>query len=143
MKNYNLTSETNTRLSFTSVFRFALIGMVSLFLSLNANSQAHADMQMVFVGSTATTADFDVVLTNDGTTTLNFHDMVMRANNNAPGTIATAGSVITVIALNNNPIPAWTVSGLTWPGMTGNLIYNQTYPSFKLNQGTFLNPSGG
>jgi hypothetical protein len=136
MKNYNLTSETNTRLSFTSVFRFALIGMVSLFLSMNTNAQTHADMQMVFVGSTDTTADFDVVLTNDGTTALNFNAIVMRANNATVSTITTSGSTITVIALNNNTIPAWTNSNGTWPAITGNLSYFQTGGSFKLNHST-------
>ncbi|MGJ8661024.1 MAG: T9SS type A sorting domain-containing protein [Bacteroidota bacterium] len=134
MKNYYFTSISKAPKSLSSLFRNAFLGVFALIVSLNLNAQTHAIMHMEFISSTDTTADFDVILTNDGTTTLNFNAIVLRANNAAITSIATPGAVVDVIALNNNTIPAWTYGGSTWPGLVGDLAYNQLGPAYKLNQ---------
>ncbi len=113
--------------------RLALLCFFALFMNFNITAQDHINMDFVFISSNSTQADFDVILTNDGTTTLKFNSIVMRGDNDAIANIATAGSVVTCSALQNNTNPAWSFLGNVWPGNGAVVTYNQNGPTFKLN----------
>lgn len=119
-----------------TILRTATLFFAALTINTHLNAQEHIDMQMVFVGSTNTTADFDIVLTNDGTTTLNFNAIVLRANNSEISTITTGGSTVTAYALNNNPDPAWSNSGNTGPSVASAIAYNPNGAALKLREST-------
>ena len=83
-----------------------------------ANSQA-VTVDFVWVGSTANTADFDVIITNTGVPALKFNSMIVRGNHAASITTGT----ISWNALNNNSLAAWNVGAGAWPNNTANLPY--------------------
>ena len=83
-----------------------------------ANSQA-VTVDFVWVGSTANTADFDVIVTNTGGPALRFNSMIVRGNHAAGITTGT----ISWNALNNNSLAAWNVGAGAWPNNTANLPY--------------------
>jgi hypothetical protein len=135
MKRNHTLFRKNSRSGFYTLAQTAALFMVALTLGNNLNAQEHVDINMVLIGSTSTTADFDIVLTNDGTTELKFNAIVIRANNAPISSITTPGSTISAIALNNNPDPAWNING-TAPNIVSNMSYLQNGTAFKLNENT-------
>jgi hypothetical protein len=73
-------------------------------------------MDMEWLGSTANTADFQIRLTNTGTTSVKFNALIIRGVHSPKITTGT----VTWKALNDNSLPAW----LGWPNTgTANLPY--------------------
>jgi hypothetical protein len=81
----------------------------------NAASTVAIKMDMEWLGSTANTADFQIRLTNVGTSATKLNALIIRGIH-APN--LTSGT-ITWKALNNNTDPSW----LGWPKVTTNLPY--------------------
>ena len=92
--------------------------MLMFAMNQAANSQA-VTVDFVWVGSTANTADFDVIVTNTGGPALRFNSMIVRGNHAAGITTGT----ISWNALNNNSLAAWNVGAGAWPNNTANLPY--------------------
>ncbi len=72
-------------------------------------------MDMEWLGSTTNTADFQIRLTNTGTTVVKLNALIIRGVHAPKITTGT----ITWKALNDNTDPAW----LGWPKVTTNLPY--------------------
>lgn len=72
-------------------------------------------MDMEWLSSTTNTADFQIRLTNTGTTVVKLNALIIRGVHAPKITTGT----ITWKALNNNTDPAW----LGWPAVTSNLPY--------------------
>ncbi len=100
-------------------------------MSSGLNAQSQITMDMVWVGSTANTADFDIVLTNTGATTLKFNGIIIRGPHAPVASISTGGT-ISWNALNNNTNPAWNNGTAGWPNLASNLPYS-TSTAFNLN----------
>ncbi|MFY7883974.1 MAG: hypothetical protein ACOVOV_03920, partial [Dolichospermum sp.] len=92
--------------------------MLMFAMNQAANSQA-VTVDFVWVGSTANTADFDVIVTNTGGPALKFNSMIVRGNHAAGITTGT----ISWNALNNNSLAAWNVGAGAWPNNVANLPY--------------------
>ena len=72
-------------------------------------------MDMEWLGSTSNTADFQIRLTNTGTTVVKLNALIIRGVHAPKITTGT----ITWKALNDNTDPGW----LGWPSVTSNLPY--------------------
>jgi len=72
-------------------------------------------MDMEWLGSTSNTADFQIRLTNTGSTVVKLNALIIRGVHAPKITTGT----ITWQALNNNTDPSW----LGWPAVTSNLPY--------------------
>jgi Secretion system C-terminal sorting domain/Fibronectin type III domain len=109
------------------------MSLIILFLLICSGVQAQTQitMNMVWVGSTANTADFDVVLINTGTTTLKFNGIIIRGPH-APIATISSGGTVSWNSLNNNTDPAWNNGIGVWPNQTANLPYS-TATAFNLN----------
>ncbi|NBP75111.1 MAG: hypothetical protein EBU61_03650, partial [Crocinitomicaceae bacterium] len=92
-------------------------------------------MDMEWLSSTASTADFQIRLTNSGSTPIKFNSLVLRGVHSPS---ITTGA-ITWRALNDNTLPAW----LGWPAVTSNLPYvaSSRKLNFSSNTGIFTNSS--
>ncbi len=116
LKNLNTKTGYLGRISFIS--KIFMTFMLMFCMNQAAKSQA-VTVDFVWVGSTANTADFDVVITNTGTPALKFNSLIVRGNHNASITSGT----ISWTALNNNALAAWNVGAGAWPNNTVNLPY--------------------
>ena len=96
---------------------------------------AFLQMDLEWVGSTATTADFQIRLINTGTTVVKFNSMVLRGNHLAG--IITGAGVFTWAPLNDNTLPEW----LGWPSYTTNAPYTvgSRLLNFSSSTGIFTN----
>jgi len=72
-------------------------------------------MDIEWLGSTTNTADFQIRLTNTGTSVIKLNALIIRGVHSSKITTGT----ITWRALNNNTDPSW----LGWPKVTTNLPY--------------------
>ena len=97
---------------------FCITAILLILFSTKITAQA-VTVDFVWVGSTANTADFDVVVTNTGVPALKFNSMIVRGNHAAGITTGT----ISWNALNNNSLAAWNVGAGAWPNNTANLPY--------------------
>ncbi|NDA99261.1 MAG: hypothetical protein EBY31_08685, partial [Flavobacteriia bacterium] len=106
------------------------VNCVAQVLNLSINSSIRMDME--WLSSTASTADFQIRLTNTGTTPVKFNALIIRGVHSPS---ITTGS-ITWKALNNNTLPGW----LNWPNTgTANLPYisSQRKLNFSSSTGIF------
>ena len=118
MKLKNLNTKTGYLGLKSMVTKVFMTFMLMFAMNQAANSQA-VTVDFVWVGSTANTADFDVVVTNTGVPALKFNSMIVRGNHAAGITTGT----ISWNALNNNSLAAWNVGAGAWPNNTANLPY--------------------
>ena len=98
--------------------------------NLSINSSIRMDME--WLSSTASTADFQIRLTNTGTTPVKLNALIIRGVHSPSITTGT----ITWKALNNNTLPGW----LNWPNTgTANLPYisSQRKLNFSSSTGIF------
>ena len=85
-------------------------------LSISASTTASVRMDMEWLSSTASTADFQIRLTNTGSIPVKFNALIIRGVHSPSITTGT----ITWKALNDNTLPGW----LNWPNTgTNNLPY--------------------
>ena len=106
------------------------VSCVAQVLILTINSSA-IKMDMEWLSSTVNTADFQIRLTNTGSSIVKFHSLIIRGVHAAN---LTTGNV-SWVALNNNTIPAW----LSWPQITIDLPYivSSRKLNFSSNTGIF------
>ncbi|UPT71109.1 MAG: T9SS type A sorting domain-containing protein [Flavobacterium sp. JAD_PAG50586_2] len=97
--------------------KFLVAFMLFLGLSQSATAQ-QVTMQMVWVGSTATTADFDILLSNTSSNgaTLKFNSIIVRGNH-AANLLQGGTGTITWAPLNNNTNPEWNNGTAQWPNV--------------------------
>jgi len=106
------------------------VNCVTQVLNLSINSSIRMDME--WLSSTASTADFQIRLTNTGTTPVKLNALIIRGVHSPS---ITTGS-ITWKALNDNTLPGW----LNWPNTgTNNLPYisSQRKLNFSSSTGIF------
>lgn len=113
MKNFNQVRELKTKFSFST----NLLSVFMFLLSFSSIAQEQVTMSLEWLGSTSTTADFQVRLTNTGTLPLNFNSLIVRGTHS--DNIVTNGASISFSALNNNTNSAWN----NWPNYTNPLSY--------------------
>ena len=118
MKLKNLNTKTGYLGLKSMVTKVFMTCMLMFAMNQAANSQA-VTVDFVWVGSTANTADFDVIVTNTGVPALKFNSMIVRGNHAAGITTGT----ISWNALNNNSLAAWNVGAGAWPNNVANLPY--------------------
>ncbi len=118
MKLKNLNTKTGYLGLKSMVTKVFMTCMLMFAMNQAANSQA-VTVDFVWVGSTANTADFDVIVTNTGGPALKFNSMIVRGNHAAGITTGT----ISWNALNNNSLAAWNVGAGAWPNNVSNLPY--------------------
>ena len=99
------------------VTRFTALVALMFAFTTGVQAQSQITMDMVWVGSTANTADFQVVLTNTGTTALKFNGIIIRGPHALASSITTGGT-ISWNALNDNTNPAWNNGTGAWPNLT-------------------------
>jgi len=101
--------------SLSTKFFMAFVLLLGLSKGLSAQQ---VTMEMVWVGSTATTADFDIVLRNTGAVPLAFNGIVLRGNH-AVNLLQGGTGTISWNALNNNAVSGWS----NWPNLSTALGY--------------------
>jgi len=110
-------------------FLFLMLFISSYF---KAQTISAIRMDMEWLSSTTNTADFQIRLTNTGTSTVTFNALIIRGVHSPS---ITTGA-ITWKALNDNTLPGW----LNWPNTgTANLPYSSTLRklNFSSSNGIF------
>jgi len=110
----------------------ASILFLSLFITSFLRAQTAIRMDMEWLSSTANTADFQIRLTNTGTTVVKFNSLILRGVHSSCITTGT----ITLSALNDNSLPGW----LAWPQTGTNTlpyISGQRKLNFSSSTGIF------
>ena len=115
------------------LFKFLLPSVLILVsYSLRSQTTIAVKMDMEWLSSTSSTADFRIRLTNTGTTPVKLNALIIRGVHSPS---ITTGS-ITWKALNDNTLPGW----LNWPNTgTNNLPYisSQRKLNFSSSNGIF------
>ena len=115
MKNFNQVRELNTKLPFSA----KLLSVFMFLLSFSSIAQEQVTMSLEWLGSTSTTADFQVRLTNTGALPLKFNSLIIRGKH--AENIVTDGASISFKALNTNTNSEWN----NWPNFTNALAYRE------------------
>lgn len=115
MKNSNQVRELNTKLLFSA----KLLSVFMFLLSFSSIAQEQVTMSLEWLGSTPTTADFQVRLTNTGALPVKFNSIIIRGKHAEK--IVTDGASISFKALNTNTNSEWN----NWPNFTNTLAYRE------------------
>jgi hypothetical protein len=122
MKLKNLITQNSFGRRFSSITKIMMSLVVLLAISKGVSAQNNVNINMTWVSSTSTTADFDVYLTNTGTSTLKFNGIVFRGNHAGYKTIVdtTAGTSPSFSWQNLSANALTTATPLTAGGTVGN-----------------------
>ncbi len=138
MKNSNQVRE--TKFSFSA----KLLSVFMFLLSFSSVAQEQVTMSLEWLGSTTTTADFQVRLTNTGALPLKFSCINLRGIHSE--NIITSGGSLTLKSLNNNSNSNWN----NWPNFTNPLSYRadknminfNSYPKYFSHETAPVIPAG-
>ena len=115
-----------------SFFKFLVPAIFVLALnSLRSQTISAVQMDMEWLSSTTNTADFQIRLTNTGTSTVTFNALIIRGVH----AVNLTSGAISWKALNDNTLPGW----LGWPNVLTNLPYitSQRKLNFSSSNGIF------
>lgn len=113
MKNLYQVRELNSKFSFQAT----LLSLFMFLVSFASMAQEQVTMSLEWLGSTPTTADFQVRLTNTGALPVKFNSLIVRGTH--AENIMTTGGTLSWAALNTNSNSSWN----NWPNFTNVLPY--------------------
>jgi len=113
MKNLYQVRELNSKFSFQAT----LLSLFMFLVSFASMAQEQVTMSLEWLGSTPTTVDFQVRLTNTGALPVKFNSLIVRGTH--AENIMTTGGTLSWAALNTNSNSSWN----NWPNFTNVLPY--------------------